>query len=183
MDQAVTLFWEKGYVNTSAQNMVDSLGLNRSSIYNTYSDKKTLFLKALQHYREHQTRGLLQILDTRPPTLETLRILLETVAFSSLDALTCKGCLVVNSAIEFGQQDEAVLAIITENIEEVVAAFGVFIEKGQQLGHLNARLPAHDLAIFLFHHMTAMRVTTKVLKNRAFFQSNIEMILFTFNQS
>jgi TetR/AcrR family transcriptional repressor of nem operon len=180
LGKAVDLFWEQGYSGTSAQNMVDALGINRSSIYNTYSDKKGLFTRALQHYRACETRGLLQILENAPPDIHTLRSLLEHVAFSSLEKTSCRGCFVVNSAIEFGQHDEQVLAIISDNIREVVSAFAQFIEKGQQSGQISAARPAQDLAVFLFHSMTAMRVTTKVIEDRAFFQSNIDTILQIF---
>lgn len=40
LEKAVNLFWQKGYNATSAQDLVDALGINRSSLYNTYTDKK-----------------------------------------------------------------------------------------------------------------------------------------------
>jgi len=46
MDKAVELFWEKGYHATSANDLVNGLGLSRSSIYSTFTDKRTLFIKA-----------------------------------------------------------------------------------------------------------------------------------------
>lgn len=181
LDKAVQLFWKKGYHDASAQDMVEALGLNRSSIYNTFSDKKTLFKKALCHYRDQESAGLMAILANGEPTLGVLRGLLHHVAFAAIEGNTCRGCFIVNSAVELGQHDADVRQIIVENIEEVVAAFENFIQKGQENGHFGTRNPAHDLAIFLFHNMTALRVTTKVTEDRAFLMAHIELVLQHFS--
>src|ERR1700743_2351628 len=47
LDKAKNLFWRKGYHGTPPQEIVDGTGLSRSSLYDTYGDKHTLFLKTL----------------------------------------------------------------------------------------------------------------------------------------
>jgi TetR/AcrR family transcriptional repressor of nem operon len=51
LSKAIQLFWFKGYNGTSMQDLVDGLGISRSSLYDTYSDKHTLFVKALESYQ------------------------------------------------------------------------------------------------------------------------------------
>ena len=41
-----------GYANTSMQDLVDELGLNRGSIYGTFGSKHELFVAALTRYCE-----------------------------------------------------------------------------------------------------------------------------------
>ena len=53
LKKSMILFWEKGYENTSMQDLVTTLEINRFSIYNTYGDKKALFHQALEYYRTH----------------------------------------------------------------------------------------------------------------------------------
>jgi TetR/AcrR family transcriptional repressor of nem operon len=62
LEKAASLFWQKGYNATSAQDLVDCLGINRSSIYNTYTDKRTLFKKSLNHYQVKQTNAMIAML-------------------------------------------------------------------------------------------------------------------------
>ncbi|MEO8631551.1 MAG: helix-turn-helix domain-containing protein, partial [Betaproteobacteria bacterium] len=50
LDEAMHVFWEKGYHATSIQDLVDRLGVNRQSLYDTYGDKDRLFLAALTRY-------------------------------------------------------------------------------------------------------------------------------------
>ena len=50
LEIARNLFWEKGYHATSMNDLVDTLKLNRSSIYDTYGNKHSLFIKCLNNY-------------------------------------------------------------------------------------------------------------------------------------
>src|ERR1700749_432635 len=51
LDKAISLFWDKGYNACSMQDIVEGLGLSRSSIYETFGDKRQLFLDALKKYQ------------------------------------------------------------------------------------------------------------------------------------
>ena len=44
----MNLFWEKGYGDTSIQDLVNHLGINRGSLYATYGGKRELFDKAFK---------------------------------------------------------------------------------------------------------------------------------------
>jgi TetR/AcrR family transcriptional repressor of nem operon len=46
LDRAMQVFWACGYEATSMQQLVERTGINRASLYATYSDKRTLFLAA-----------------------------------------------------------------------------------------------------------------------------------------
>lgn len=48
LEKATELFLEKGYDNTSFQDLVNHLGIHRRSIYDTYGDKLQLYLKVLE---------------------------------------------------------------------------------------------------------------------------------------
>ena len=48
LDKAIEIFWHKGYNGTSAQDLVNHLGLSRSSLYDTFGDKQKLFVKSLK---------------------------------------------------------------------------------------------------------------------------------------
>jgi TetR/AcrR family transcriptional repressor of nem operon len=180
LDKAVGLFWEKGYCETTAQDIADRLQLNRSSIYNTFKDKRTLFLRSLQRYRQSESEGLLAFLEAQEPNLASVQKLLEYVVASSCKTGGCKGCLMVNSAAEMGARDPEVRDMVAENVSEVVAAFEVFFQKGQQSGTFPEGRDAGAMAIALFHSITALRVTTKVVNDPAFFQKNIAATLHIF---
>ena len=48
LDQAMELFWARGYHATSIQDLVDHLGVNRQSLYDTFGGKDELFKAVLE---------------------------------------------------------------------------------------------------------------------------------------
>ena len=50
LDAAIELFGERGYLNTTMEELALRLGLSRSSIYATFGDKQSLFAQTLQRY-------------------------------------------------------------------------------------------------------------------------------------
>ncbi len=52
---ALGLFWEKGYGNTSTDMLLRCMQISRQSLYDTFGDKKQLYLHALSVYTEKTT--------------------------------------------------------------------------------------------------------------------------------
>ena len=51
IQDAMQLFWKEGFHSTSIQDLVQHLGINRASLYDTYGDKEGLFKKCYTLYR------------------------------------------------------------------------------------------------------------------------------------
>ncbi|AHJ12829.1 TetR/AcrR family transcriptional regulator [Sulfurospirillum multivorans] len=45
LDDAMELFWEKGFENVSIVDLILHTGINRSTMYSLFSDKEALFVK------------------------------------------------------------------------------------------------------------------------------------------
>ena len=48
---ALEIFWSNGYHQTSIQDLVYKIGINRASLYDTFGDKETLFYECFLMYR------------------------------------------------------------------------------------------------------------------------------------
>lgn len=51
LDQAVEVFWSRGYEGTSISDLEAATGLGRQSLYNAFGGKKELFARAVERYR------------------------------------------------------------------------------------------------------------------------------------
>src|SRR6478735_11363440 len=52
LEQALQVFWEKGYQGTSLSDLTSAIGINRPSLYAAFGNKEALFRKALDRYVE-----------------------------------------------------------------------------------------------------------------------------------
>ena len=50
--RAAAQFWKAGYAGTSLDDLVAATGMNRPSLYAAFGDKRDLYLKTLEYYRE-----------------------------------------------------------------------------------------------------------------------------------
>src|SRR5260370_36266445 len=50
LEQAMRLFWLKGYLGTSVSDLTEALGISRASLYAAFGSKDELFLAALERY-------------------------------------------------------------------------------------------------------------------------------------
>jgi TetR/AcrR family transcriptional repressor of nem operon len=115
------------------------------------------------------------------PDRENLEKILEQVVSRNFSASNPKGCFVVNTAIEFAGHDKEIRQIVEDNVKQTVAAFEKFIRSGQEKGYFGNAINPNDLAVALFHRITALRVTGKVVTGKSFFNKTIRAFMQLFN--
>ncbi|WP_263359105.1 TetR/AcrR family transcriptional regulator [Acidicapsa ligni] len=90
--KSISVFWEKGFAETTVQDLERATGVNKSGLYSEFANKEDIFLASLEHYL--QTRGGEEILSAQPLGWDNIRRYLEI-------GQTCytgkKGCFSVNS--------------------------------------------------------------------------------------
>ena len=107
LDNAVNTFWEKGYEATSIQDLVDSMGIQRASLYSAFGSKQQLFLAVLDRYGDIVVSQLIQALDSHDSGKESMWLFFQRVIDQILSAGPWRGCLITNSAVEIGLSDIA----------------------------------------------------------------------------
>jgi AcrR family transcriptional regulator len=100
LDQAVEVFWSKGYEATSITDLEEALGLGRQSIYNAFGGKRELFLQALDRYAERS--GTLRRKAYRSG-LNGIRDFLEETAEFLTTGPERRGCFLTRSLLEEGR--------------------------------------------------------------------------------
>jgi TetR/AcrR family transcriptional repressor of nem operon len=173
--KAIQLFWYKGYNGTSMQDLVDGLGISRSSLYDTYTDKHTLFVKALESYQLAGAGKIQAIIDQNLPAKDTVKQLVDLATDGLLDDRQQKGCFMVNAEVEVAPHDQQVSEMVCKNDQQMEAAFYQVIKKGQDTGELKNHQDARALARFIFNSVKGMRVTAKSSTDKAVFEDIIRL--------
>ncbi|MDF1696713.1 MAG: helix-turn-helix domain containing protein [Saprospiraceae bacterium] len=73
LEKAMHLFWERGYHATSIQDLVNHLGINRASLYDTFGGKQALFDSAFKHYRMTNTKAIKKFLHAEQDVKKGMR--------------------------------------------------------------------------------------------------------------
>ena len=122
---AMHAFRREGYAHISVTELEAATGLRTSSLYNAFGDKSGLFRQALDHYVTSFVAPRLATFAGAEATLSDLEQLFLTLFQPPLD--DGYGCLVVNSAAEFGSADSIAsdgvrlgLGLVQQHVEAVV---------------------------------------------------------------
>jgi len=179
LKKAVCLFWDKGYNGTSMQELVDGLGISRSSLYDTFGDKHQLYLKALASYQQGNGNEMCSLIRNAPTAKAAIQGLLEMVVNELLGDDQRKGCFMVNAGVELGSHDTEVSALICQNEQQLEAAFLKVIYKGLDSGELDKNKDPQALARFFLNTVKGLQVSVKSTTDRAFFADVIRTALTT----
>jgi TetR/AcrR family transcriptional repressor of nem operon len=183
LDKAVELFWRQGYHATSIQDVVDTLRINRASLYGTYGDKHTLFVRALQRYRSDQAQVMVRFVQGPGSPLDKIKALLNRTAKATLSDREQKGCFLINSAMELVNQDPEIARIVTDDRRDIEDALEQLIRQGQQSGAITTTQDARALAQFVFSSISGLRVVGKMNPDKKALDNIVEMIAKTLQPS
>lgn len=147
LEGAVALFREQGYEGTSVPQLIERLGICCQSLYNTFGDKRGLYLKALEHWGRREVESKLALLDGDGSPLDNLRTLVR--GFAALST-TCpsEGCLMVTAMVE-NRGDPEALAVVEGQIGRLETGFRKALERARDLGELRPEARPERLARIL----------------------------------
>ncbi len=177
LNKAVCLFWHKGYNGTSMQELVDTLGISRSSLYDTYVDKHTLYVKALEFYQNSASGNLCSIVTNTPSAKDAIQKLLELTTSDLLKDKQHKGCFMVNAEVEVAPHDSKVKNIVRKNEQQIEDSFHRAIQLGQESGEITNKQDARALARFFLNTVKGIRVSAKSTTDKTFFSDIIKTAL------
>ena len=162
LQKAMEVFWSKGYESASMQDLVNHMGINRQSIYDTYGGKHALFLSALDQYQKENSERFYQILNGSGTPIENIRNLFATLIEHCTSDRDRKGCLLANSAVELSPHCPKTHKRVMDTFQEIEMGFYQTLEKARARGEIDDHKDLHALARFLLNAMQGLMVMAKV---------------------
>ncbi len=167
LERAMQVFWKKGYDGTSVQDLVDEMGINRGSLYNTFGDKHTLFLAAIDKYCAQIIGDWFTELRRPDAGLDTIRVFFNGLVHQATGDQGWRGCLMTNTVIEMAPHDDVVAARVAANLKRIETTFHTVLERAQTQGELNPGKDPRALARFLTGHAQGLLVLCKASPSKA----------------
>ena len=158
---ALDLFWRKGYETTSLADLLEAMNISKSSMYLAFKSKRELFIKCLLFYQDQLINELSNELEHSSTGFVFFEVVLDMVAAGACEPAGTRGCMLVNSASEFGQDDPEITQVIAQGLWRISALFQKAIEKGQQDKSITARQNSWALANYLGVSLIGLRVFIK----------------------
>ncbi len=160
LSKAMDVFWEKGYKATSIEDLVNHMGIKRGSLYNTFGDKRSLFIAAVEYYGESVTSETIKVLSSPGSPLGNIKKFFDTLAKTPSDRKT-RGCLVSNTVVELAPHDEKVAEVVKGILKKIQSAFLECLNRAVTEGELPNDTDTTVLSHFLASSTHGLIVTGK----------------------
>jgi len=177
LHKAMEVFWTRGYEGTSIQDLVKHMRINRQSIYDTFGDKHTLFLQALDRYREIQSRKVFEVLERPGSVKKNLRQLFEEVVARALSAEGRRGCFVGNSMSELAGRCKATANRTCNSVATAEKIFRRALERGREQGELKRVRDTRAVARFLYSNLQGLLLLAKATRDRKLLSDVVKVTL------
>jgi len=138
------------------------MGISRQSLYDTFGNKRSLFIRVLDHYKVTRLSAALGLLEREGSDIENVKAIVRFFEVLGEDP-ECRGCLVANSLIELGPgEDEEISTLLRETLQQLQGAIERALRNGQAAGELAATKSPAQIARALTNSLVGMAVTGRL---------------------
>ncbi|WP_191566411.1 TetR/AcrR family transcriptional regulator [Metabacillus idriensis] len=177
LDDAMLLFWEKGYKATSLSDLTAKMGIQRPSLYSAFGDKEELFEAALRKYTKLHASHIRTKLQDNLSVKEAFHTFFEDLVEEEYKESPNKGCFCINTMVELAPHDEKFEMLTREHQMYLSIIFQETIVRGIRSGELESSLNAKVLAQTLVVSLIGLSVLMKSRPERSFVDNSVAMIL------
>ena len=163
--KAMGVFWRLGYENASTETLIKAMGIARQSLYDTFGDKRALYLKALAYYRDRTNGDMQRMLKASPSVKEGFAKLLFGLAAETREQHE-RGCLLLSANLQRDTRDAAIADFLRDNQASVEAIFVEALRRAQTRGELSRTHKPAALAHFFVVTIQGMRTTARLTSDR-----------------
>lgn len=166
VEQAMAVFWERGYGQTSVGDLVNATGLNPGSLYAAFGSKKGVFLEVLDEYNSGFLAKIRALGGGNRPAMHDLYVFLQTIVDDTVAGRDRRGCLSVNALLEMSQHDADIADRLNRHNQKIQTALSRVLSLAQAQGDIPAEKDIDGLAAFLVNNLWGMRVMCRSRADR-----------------
>jgi len=177
LEKAMMVFWQKGYVDTSIDDLVDATGVSRYGLYAEFGSKRGLFLASLDYYQENAVQAFFGIVEQAGAALPEIRLYFDKILDFYSQPAGKLGCLMCNSATEVAPHDQGVKEKVNDAMERMTTGFGVALTNAKKRGEVKSKLNIKQAADFLTGVLLGASVMVRSGANKKMIRNTVEMSL------
>ncbi|WP_327679909.1 TetR/AcrR family transcriptional regulator [Kitasatospora sp. NBC_00458] len=134
LEQALRLFWERGYEATSVADLTGAMGIRPPSLYAAFGDKRALFDEVVARYRESHGAYSARALAEEPTARAGVARMLREAAAQATDPDHPWGCLLISSTVNCTSPEvaETVRALRNANVRALESLIRADVAAGHE---------------------------------------------------
>jgi TetR/AcrR family transcriptional regulator, transcriptional repressor for nem operon len=137
LEKAMHVFWQHGYAGSSMSQLMAEMCIGKKSLYDTYGNKRELFLKALDLYGRQSLERVRETLNRPGSPLGNLKNL-----FQSFHEGECRGCFFGTNMADFDLDDPQVSQRFCQHLKNFEKVVENAVVQAQQAGEVSSELDA-----------------------------------------
>ena len=177
--KAVQVFWSRGFDSTNLPELLEAMGLSKSSLYETFGDKEKLFEEAIDLYAKEIAFSKIEKLLNASSVKDGFQAFFAEQIRCCTDRKYPGGCFMANTATSLDNVPPALAKKIRKSVENSHAVFLSQIQKGQKAGEIPRGKDASALASAVIG--TSMGITVMARVNKQDIRSLEQMAETTMN--
>ena len=164
LERAMQLFWKEGYEATGLTRILGHIGIGRQSLYDTFGDKRGLFLETLAHYFRTRVGPVMAQLREPGSPLGNLTKIAEMLESNARKG-QFHGCMVGNTSAEIATSDPEIADRLAAYFQAIEDAFHDTFVRAREAGEVAADQDPRDLARVFIHMLQGVAVVSKATRN------------------
>lgn len=149
LDRAMRVFWEKGYYNTSVEDLMARTDLHRAAVYSEFRSKQKLFEALLDRYREKVTATMLTPLEAEDAAFAELQEFFRQLGDFAAGPDGHLGCLMCHTASEVSPHVRSVARIVSSYFDELRELLRRACVNARERREIRSEVAPHRVADYL----------------------------------
>jgi len=155
VEKALQVFWEKGYAGTSLSDLTEIMGLNKSSLYNSFGSKYELFMEVLKAYALITERDYESAVEKGNSAIEKLDGIIDKIVELSTERKN--SCLGIMTTFELGAKDKQVRSFLEVEQNKTIHLIESLVLEAQGVGDIDAHRDSAAMSRFIYNTFPGFR--------------------------
>jgi TetR/AcrR family transcriptional repressor of nem operon len=160
---AMNVFWSKGYNASSLADLTQAMQINKSSLYNSFGDKHTLFKTCLSSYGKLVEQDYQNAIKLKAKPIDNLESIIDKIVEISTER--DNSCLGIKTSFELAADDKEIRMVIRAGHDQAVNMIQSLVEEAQLQGDIQRDRNANTMAHFIFNSFAGMRQSYIIYNN------------------
>ncbi len=160
--RALEQFWREGYEASSVNKLLDCCGINRGTLYNSFTDKNTFFKIVINHYNDMLDRQIAASLKNPDlGTWESITVFFNEAVVNVPVRQRNLGCLLVNSLCSSVNYDGEIKRVLRASLNRMRKALVERLRDARAKGKLKKGVDEFLAADILMNTLHGIRVNSR----------------------